>query len=401
MNESYFYVHRFLLRAGLAIANVFAWIFIFEYFYLLSGNAARAVAGTVLLYGFAQFITLVATPVSAARLRRGTKHSLIWGVVLASAAFVVLGGTFAGYFSSIPSSETSTQTGAVLAWGVVAFAVLFGLYRALYWIPYMLLKTQVGLKLSMRSYLEIVLSLLPLFAGFTLVAVPSAPLRLLFGSAALIGLSAFPAMLLSDTRERFSWSYFYTMKQLWQRRNRGLVLQSICEGLQGAALFLVWPLAIFIIVGRSYLLLGFVFSATLLLILLLRRAYKWLFKTGRLESSMVHVVIIVSSWVARLAAGTPLSIIVADVYSYTTLPDRGTHFDPFSYEHASDRGAFVDEYTALKEMGLAVGRVMLSITIFFLALAFALPLVFAIALLIAAVASGVSTLVARRATATY
>ncbi|MBI2612652.1 hypothetical protein HYW59_02475 [Candidatus Kaiserbacteria bacterium] len=391
MNESSLHAHRLLLRLGLSLVHAFAWIFIFEYFYLLSGNMGRALAGAVLLYAFAQFVTLVVTPVSAAHLARGVKHSLVWGALIAASAFTVLGASFSGYF----------QTPAL--WGLVAFATLLGLYRALYWIPYTLASTESAPLAHMRTYFEVLIALMPLFAGFTLVSIAAAPARLLFGAAALIVLSALPALFMRDTRERFSWPYVYTYRQLFRRKNQGLVLQSLLEGMQGAALFLIWPLAVFLIVEWSYSLLGLVFTITLLAILLLRRFYRHLAESfGIKPSSAVHTVFAVSGWVARLAAGTPVGIVIADAYSYTTQPERGTRADPFSFEHASDRGAFLDEYTALKEIALGFGRIMLCIIVFFLASVLALPVVFATALLIAAAAAGVSTLVAQRLSpATY
>ena len=383
--------HRYLLRAGLSLVNVFAWIFVFEYFYLVSANMGRALAATALLYGFAQFMTIVATPMAAAHLQRGTKHSIIWGTVCAASAFVLLGATLSGYFN-MP-----------FAWGVVGFAVLLGMYRALYWVPYQVTRSETQPHLYMKAYLEILIALMPLFAGLTLGAAAFAEGRLLFGAAVLILLSIVPALFLSDKRERFSWPYVYTFKQLLRRKNNGLVLESFLEGLQGAALFLVWPLAVFLILEWSYVTLGLVFSVSLLLILLLRRVYRWLARSYGLENSAaVHAVLVISGWVGRLAAGTPVGVVIADAYSYTTASERGTRLDPFSFEHASDRGAFVDEYTALKEIALAAGRIMLCLVVFSLAFTFSLPVVFAVALTIAATASGIGVLVARRpVVATY
>lgn len=249
----------------------------------------------------------------------------------------------------------------------------------------------------MHTYGEVLLALMPLFAGLTLGARENAPTLLLFGAAAMLVLSALIGYGAPETRERFSWPYVYTFKQLLRSKNRGLVLHALLEGMQGAALFLIWPIAIFLIVEWSYVTFGFIFAITLLSILLLRRAYRWLSgMVGINNSPIVHTVVAASGWIARLAAGTPIGIVIADVYSYSTLPERGTHIDPFSFEHASDRGAFLDEYTALKEIAHALGRIMLCGIVFFLATAFALPIVFATALGIAASAAAIAVLVAHR-----
>ncbi len=383
--HSSLHAHRFLLRVGLSLAHVFSWVFIFEYFYLLSGSMARALGGVVLLYCLAQFIVIVATPVSAAHLTRGVRRSLVFGALVAGCAFAVLGASFSGYFKE-PT-----------LWGVVLFAVLLGLYRALYWMPYTLVSARPNSTTHIRTYFEVLLALMPLFAGFTLSGMQFAPARLLFGGAAFMVLSAIIAYFVPDTRERFSWSYVYAFKQLLRRKNHGLVLRSLLEGMQGAALFLLWPLAIFLIVEWSYGMLGLVFSVTLLAILLLRRAYLRFSRfAGIHDSLIVCTVVAISGWVARLAAGTPAGIVIADVYSYSTLPERGTCAEPTTFEHVSDKGVFLDEYTVLKEIALAFGRIMLCVIVFFLALVFALPVVFAIALGVAAAASGISVLVARR-----
>jgi hypothetical protein len=383
-NESVLHAHRSLLRAGLSLANIFAWIFIFEYFLLVSDSLERALAGTALLYGFAQFVTIVATPVSAAHLQKGVKRSIIWGVVCAAGAFVLLGGTLSGYF------------GSPFGYGLVGFAVLSGMYRALYWVPYRVASAGQPHE-HMRAYLEVLIALMPLFAGFAIGMAAFAEARLLFGAAALIALSIIPVLALENTRERFSWPYVYTFRQLFRRKNSGLVLQSLLEGVQGAALFLVWPLAVFLILEWSYLWLGLIFSLTLLFILLLRRAYGWLLRRFAVENSTaVYTILAVSAWVGRLAAGTPVGIVIADSYAYTTTPAQGTRFDPMSFEQASDRGAFLDEYTALKELSLSLGRILLCIIVTSFALILALPFVFAIALALAAAASGVAILVARR-----
>lgn len=392
MNESALHAHRLLLRVGLSLAHVFAWIFIFEYFFVLVGSvesvvvsAARAIAATALLYGFAQFITMVMTPISAAHLRRGVRQSLVWGAVCGAGAFVFLGGAFAGYFNT-PA-----------LWGVVGFATLLGLHRALYWVPYTLARTEIPPHLHMRAYFEVLIALMPLFAGLTLSSIAFAQERLLFGAAVLFFFSLIPLFFLGDTRERFSWEYTYTFKQLFRPKNYGLVLQSMLEGMQGAALFLVWPLAIFLILEWSYLTLGLVFTLTLLLVMLLRRAYRWLMRSSKLAgSATVHTVFVISGWIARLAAGTPVGVIVANVFAFTTHPERGTHFDLASFEHASDRGAFLDEYTVLKEIALAAGKIMLCAILFFIAPLFPIAVVLGIALGIAALSAGIAVLVARR-----
>ena len=387
-DEAAFHAHRFLLRTGLAIGNIFAWIFVFEYFALLAGSVPRAFAGVLLMYALSQIITIVLTPIAAAHLQHGTGRVIFSAIVLAASAYVVLGATLGGFFDEAPA-----------LWGIAVFAMLLGAYRALYFIPYELNRSEVErMPLRGRIFYELLLSLVPAFAGATLLMEAYAPLRLLFGAALLAGISLLPLFALANIRERFSFSYMETFAELFAPRNQRLVWVSFLEGVQGAALFLIWPLAIFLIVGWSYGMLGVVFSITLLLILLLRILYRNFVSSAHIKySTPVHVVFAVSGWVARLAAGTPIGVIFADSYAYTARPLRGTLVDPFVFEQAADNGSYIDERTTLKEIALAFGRIALVAVVGFFAFSTPLVIAFAVAITLAAVASGCSVFVARQA----
>src|SRR3989344_977032 len=99
----FLHAHRFLLRAGLGIANAFAWIFVFQYFFSQTDELKNALFGTVLMYAFSQVATVLLTPLSAAHLRRGIRNSILYGVILASTAYIYLGATLADTFNGDPA----------------------------------------------------------------------------------------------------------------------------------------------------------------------------------------------------------------------------------------------------------------------------------------------------------
>src|SRR3989338_11144107 len=180
----FLHVHRFLFRTGLSIANAFAWIFVFQYFTVITRTIPDALIATLAMYCVGQAVTILLTPVSAAHLRRGSKHSLVFGALLAGAAYVALGATLYGIIDGEP-----------IGWGMAVFAVLLGAYRALYWIPYQLrASTEIHGRTRLPAVYEVLIALMPAFAGITMAVVPYAPLRLLFGSAVLIGMSLVPVV---------------------------------------------------------------------------------------------------------------------------------------------------------------------------------------------------------------
>ncbi len=337
-------LHRFLFRFAFAGANVFAWIFIFQYFYLVEPNISQGLARTALLYALSQTVTCLATPYAAHRLRSGARRIFVWAIVIAASSFIVLGATFEGFWGTAYTPTALT-----------VFAIGLGLYRAFYWIPY-----EVGVQVAGKGrrtlFAEFFVALAPVIGGFCIVAAPFGPLALLYIAGALMLLSAMPVLYLHDTHEGFSWGYRETFGHLVEPANRGIVQHAFFEGISGAALLLFWPLAVFIITGWSYGMLGIILTLTFLIAMFARSFVRKGIRRGGLHTSnTLKIVFAVTPWVFRTLVGTPLGAVFVDAYFYTTTPRR-VGLDPLTFEQAADAGTYVDEYTALKEMGLALGK---------------------------------------------
>ena len=190
--------HRTLLRLAIALAGSFAWIFLLNYYTLLSGSIAHSFIAVMILYALAQFVALVITPFSASHLRRGVKQAMIFGALCIGAAFIILGATFVGRFSD------------PIGWGAVLFAILLGLYRAFYWIPYRLQRGQDVRDPSM--WFELIIASMPLFAGITAATLYLGPERILWGAGVFAIASVIPALAIQDHSERFSWHYLETFQ---------------------------------------------------------------------------------------------------------------------------------------------------------------------------------------------
>lgn len=378
------HAHRFLLRIGLALAGAFAWIFIFQYFFLRQGTIAGALISAVLTYGLMQIVTMVLTPVAAAHLRRGVKQSIFFGTLLAAAAHIYLGAALSGVFSTGSTEQ-----------GIVLFAVLLGAYRALYFIPY-----QEAVSAGERGRLplayEAVIAFMPLFAGMSLVILPSAPLRLLLGAAASMALSLVPLLPARDTSERFSWHYVQTFREFFSGRATAIRVTSLMQGIQSMALFLAWPIAVFLIVGSDYAMLGAILSATLFLLVAARFLYRRMFsRTAVHSSTTVAVFSAASGWLIRLFVATPLGVVFADSYSHALSPKRAYHFDSSTLELSADSGSYIDEYTALKEIGLCIGRIAACAVFSIFLLSVSVPLALAGILLVAALSSAIGVIAER------
>ena len=376
-------LHRFLFRFAFAGANIFAWIFIFQYFYLVEPSIGFGLARTALLYALSHTVTCLATPYAARLLVSGSRRVCIAAIVIAAASFVVLGASFAGFWGAAYTSAALT-----------AFSIGLGLYRALYWIPYEL-EVEATHKGRVGMFGELAIALAPLLAGIVIVTTSLGPLPLLYSGSALMLLSAVPLMYLPDLYERFSWGYRETFGHFVEPANRAVVSHAILEGMAGAGLLHFWPLALFLITGWSYGMLGVILTLTFFISIIgrsfVRRSIR---RSGLHTSGLIKVLFAVTPWAFRALVGTPLGAVLVDSYFHTTAPRR-FGVDPQAFEQAADAGSYVDEYTALKEMGLAVGRIILCLIGTLAAFAVSLPAAFIIVFFCAALASAAVALAQR------
>ena len=250
-------VHRLLLRIAFAASNLFAWLFVFQYLFVLSNNVGLALVHTVLLYALSQTIAALLSPLTARGLRHGMQREMVFAVLTAAAAFTFLGASFQGFFGPLPLTA------------FVGFAILLGIYHALYWIPYEVERNEIQSIPSKFSF-EILIALIPAFIGFLLLSYGAHVAWTLFGSASLMIIALIPFVWIPDRYEGFPWGYRETFGQVIDRAHRRLILGAISDGIQGTALLLIWPLAVFLIVGWSYELLGLLLSFTLLILLVFR-----------------------------------------------------------------------------------------------------------------------------------
>ncbi len=373
-------LHRFLFRFAFAGGNVFAWVFVFQYFYIVEPSIADALARTALLYALSQITTCLATPYTARLLRFGARRLFAIAIIVSATSFVVLGAAFGGFWGS-----AYTPTSLAL------FAIGLGFYRACYWIPY-----EVEIQATGKSrggiFAEMFIALAPVLAGFCIVAIVFGTLWLLFIAAALMLFSLVPIFYLRDVHEKYSWGYRETFGRLVEPANRSPVLAALFEGMTGAALLLFWPLAIFVITGWSYGMLGIILSVTFILAILTRSLVRKGIRRVHLhKSNLLNVLFAVTPWAFRALVGTPLGAVAVDSYFYTTTPRR-IGLDPLTFQQAADAGTYVDEHTALKEMALSLGRIAICAVGAIAALTTSLPAAFILVFFCAASASAATAL---------
>lgn len=372
-------IHRWILRLALSAAQVYSWIFLFQFFYMRSGaNIAEALSSLVLTFALMHVIVVLLTPIAARRLRSGFKRLIFTGVLALASAFAVLCASFAGYLGPI-------------GWGIGIFAVLMGVYRAFYWIPYEFSRTVAPG--SAGPLWEASIAFVPAIVGVSLALDAYAALALLAAASLIAMLSLIPLFNMRDSQERFIWSYRQTFHELFTIGHRRMLFESIASGMEMMVLILLWPLTIFLLLDWSYPLLGIVLSLTYIAALSLRRILK---KPLQFASTPLRAILASSAWILRLTVAGAAGIVLVDTYFYTgsRVSTRGT--DMMTSEHGADNNTYIDEFTALKEMGMAIGRILMSLAVVGLLLLVSVPITFIFVFLMAAIAAAVSVLLSTR-----
>lgn len=250
------HVQRDIVRFALAAAHVFAWIFVYEYWFVLGhGNWTVALIHTVYAYALTHIVALLFTPVSTHMLGNSFKRSLLYGTLALTLAFASLATVFQGLW------------GVYHGLGVALFAIGIGVYRAAYWVSYHS-ETSGGV-LRVHRLRETIYALLPAIVGILLGLGRIDPAQLLGGAACIVLLSAILLLWYEDHYERFTWNYMDTFLEFFSRKRYRLIERAIFDGVEHATFLLLWPLLILMVVG-SHALLGCVLSLSMICVLLVR-----------------------------------------------------------------------------------------------------------------------------------
>tara|TARA_B100000745_G_scaffold292473_1_gene233380 strand:- start:38797 stop:40002 length:1206 start_codon:yes stop_codon:yes gene_type:complete len=360
------YTSRTLMRISLGALGVFLPIFFYKEF----GYDLQVVLAIYLsLFG----IQLLLTPISAKFLQIiGTRSMLIFGVLFVTGSITAL-----YYFPLNPTIA------------VLAYIGLAAIYRALYWIPYhvdfatSLDRRMRGRQLAiLRNIASVVLIAVPMIGG---VIITSAGFSMVFLFSIVIMLvSIVPLFFMHNTYERFSWNYIESFRHLFARGNRSIFLANAASGAQGVAITIFWPIYVFTLLNERYTALGIIASLTVLVVIMLRAFAGKLFDTwSQKKILVVGVVMATTGWVSKLFVQTPLQIFAADSYHNFGRTVNTLSFDATTYEQSADNGRYIDEYTAVKEMALSVGRIVMLLIISTLLVFFDLRVAFVLAAIVA------------------
>ena len=280
----------------------------------LARFAHTAVSAFVWIILFLYFADIEPSLIHAV-IRTFLLYALAQTVTILAAPFALraIGGNmlrglvFGTIFSVAALAYMGALASGIFPHGAAVIGILLGLYRAFYRAPYELEHRAVAPQSQPLFTVELFLGFTPFLAGLAVAMGIWYP-YLLFVAALINALALIPLLFTLTVYETYSWNYRQAFAELIAAKNQPLAVSGVLAGAGGALLFLIWPILLYFELSPQPLVLGAAFSAALLTLLIVRSRH------------------------ARVLID----------------------------QHA-DGATYIDEYTVLKEMSLAIGRLVISL----------------------------------------
>lgn len=356
------YASRTLMRIALGALGVFVPIFFFTEF---GNNLQKVLFVYIAIYG----LYLLIVPLTARLLGvLGVRTMLLMGVIGSAVSLAAL-----YYFPQNPEYAT------------YAYILTVATYYGLYWLPYhvdfahALDARMRGRQLAiLRNIASVVLIAVPTIGGFLITSAGFSAVFLF--AVGVLALSLVPLWFMHNTYEQYSWGYLETYVHVFRRNNRPIFLANAANGAQGVALTILWPIYVFTLLDERYTALGVIVSLTVVVVIVLRTLIgRWFDTWSEKRILIVGVMMATTGWVSKFFVQTPFEIFTADSYHSFGRTVNSLSFDATTYEQSADNGRFVDEYTALKEIALNIGRMLMLLLVAVLIMRFDLRIAFIVA----------------------
>jgi len=357
--------YQLLLNLIDGMLGLFLPIFLFENFH-------QSIYLVIVFYLLGYGLYALSVPLGAMIMSKiGLKKSII------IARFIVI-----GFYAAIFLLKNNI-------WAVILISNVFLLlFRLLYWVPYHTNFAQIthrdsrGRSVAYVAIVGYVAGIAaPLLAGLIL---SGHGFGLLFSIAiAVMTLAIIPLFFIKPVNAHFDFSYIGTFKELFKKENKNLRIAYMADGAQSTVGIIIWPIFIYQLLERQYLAVGavstLIISGTIIFYLIAGQFTDKLDKKKIMKyGSLLYSV----GWLLKTFVATAFQIfIVGTIHTFSEVFLR-TPLAALMYEKAADHGAYVDEYTVLREISICLGRSMMCLLLIALIGLINLKIVFPIAAVI-------------------
>lgn len=344
---SHGFVSLFTSRSLTNIAAGFFGIFLPIFLFNLLGQDIRNVA---LYYASSSLLYFVGLPLFIRYMNRyGFRRALQTSTFLGAGYYLLL------YFINSQNAKF------ILPLMVLAIAT----WRIFYWVPYHVDFTKFSGKRNkgrgvglMEATLGIIGVITPILAGFIITRFSYDVL--FFLGVFLYLLSLIPFLTIPHTKEKFSWNLKKTWQQFFKKEHQKTLVSFVAIGAETSIGGIVWPIFILLLLKGDLLKVGMISTLVVGVTVVLQVSIgkiidkKWKKKRVLKYGSLFCAL----GWLLKIFIGTSFQLFLIDSFHKLTNVFFKVPFDSVTYEIAADQGHYMDEFTVLKEMSIALGRVL-------------------------------------------
>ena len=235
----------------------------------------------------------------------------------------------------------------------------------------------VSLMWATKAFLSI---LMPIAAGFLITIYGFNVVFIIV--LMLLASAVIPFLALPKVIETFSWTAWQTIKNLFKKNNRALVVANIANGAENVVGLIIWPIFIWQVLEGNFLEMGAISSGIIFITILLQLVagkYTDIFDKRKILRWGTGFYAI--GWLAKTFILTASQIFILGAYHSITQIFKNTPFDSLNYEIIADKGHYVDEFTVLREIAVHIGKIIMLALAVYLSLNFGINLTFILAAL--------------------
>ncbi|MBD3248108.1 hypothetical protein GF382_02355 [Candidatus Falkowbacteria bacterium] len=348
------YTSRTIARISMAMMGLFLPIFLYQLF-------DKNIKVVMIYYIIDRMIYILLLPLGAkyALNKSGIKPAMIWSTAWIIIYYLVF--YVANKWLLLGDLPYGLSSGQVVGTFFFLSIFLLNMRRLLYWVPFHTdlakftdAKNRVRQLCLLEASMMFLKAIMPVVAGWIIFTFDY---NILFVFSIIIYFaSAMPLIAMPKTDERFSWGYFKTIKELFSKKRRKMVLANFGDGIEYIINIVIWPIFIFELLNGNYFQIGFLSSVIVVASIMLQFLVGRLGDGGKRDKILRAGIMFYSiGWVVKIFIQTAFQIFVVSTYHNLARIFTRAPFDALYYEKAADEGHFVDEYTVIREMALNFG----------------------------------------------
>lgn len=369
-------INRLLAMCAEVIIGVFFPIFLYEFFGL---NLQWT-----LFWFAANYLVRAPTLIIAAKIF--SKTGLVASMLIGS-LFWIITYCIAFFLNIAPEFHPWIFLGLMIA--------SISLNEGFYWAPFHVDFAQFssrkhrGKQIGIFYALQRLIGMLgPIIGGF-LIATFSYGVAFAVGVGCIVA-SMIPLSFLPRTMVQYEYGFWETFRIMFSKKYRYLTWSMMAYGADCAIGYIIWPIFLFMIFDGAYLDVGIFASLVVVVNIILQVVIgNQIDHHHKRKMIKYGVDLYALGWLLKAFVDSIGGVFAASTFHTFGAILMRTPVDVLIYEKAADSGHYIDEFTVIREVALAFGRIGTVILLAFMTLV--LP-IWSAFILAAIVALGISTL---------